>query len=185
MLHFQATYWSRCSLFKAYLTYTIAQKLRGKVSLGCCACWVRAASSMRAASKRPFGKPVVKGWLRRGWALHMGWWEERCPSTTVFTYWGWQLLHPLVQKAWAQLARLTGLPWELSGSDSVLGAGWWRRTGARLKAYLHCVSIDFCAGPARRWLSGAAWGKAEPATPGGTWERGLSRSIATPLHSEC
>lgn len=130
MLHFRATYWSRCSLFKAFLTYTTAWKLQGKVSLGCCACWVRAA-----ASKRLFEKPVVKGC-----ALHMGWREERHPSTTVLTYWGWQLLHPPVQKAWAQQALLTGLPWELSGTDSDLGAALWRRTGARLKASLHCVS---------------------------------------------
>lgn len=160
MLHFRATYWSRCSSFKAFLTYTIAWKLQGKVSLGCCACWVRAA-----ASKRLFEKPVVKGC-----ALHMGWREERHPSTTVLTYWGWQLLHPPVQKAWAQQALLTGLPWELSGTDSDLGAALWRRTGARLKASLHCVSTGFLCWPSKEWLCGAAWGKGEPATPGVTSE---------------
>lgn len=129
-------------------------------------------------------KPVIKGGLRRGCALHLGWWGERNPSITVLTYWEWKLLHPLVQKAWAQQALLTGLSWELSGPGSVLGAGLWRRTGAGLKAYLHCVSVEFVCCYSKEVTLRAAWGKGEPATLGGTGER-LSSSIATPLHTEC
>lgn len=64
------------------------------------------------ASKRPFEKPVVKGWPRRGCALHAGWWEEKHPSTAVTSYRGLQLLHPLMKKTWTQEALVTGMPWE-------------------------------------------------------------------------
>ena len=77
-----------------------------------------------AASRRPFEKPVAKGCRRRGCALHVGWWEERHPSTVATSYRGLQLLHPLMKKT--HQALLTGMPWEpLSGAEqtAVLGVG--------------------------------------------------------------
>ena len=79
-----------------------------------------------AVSKRPFEKPVVKGWLRRGYALHVGWWEERHPGTAVTAYQGLQLLHPHMKKTWTHQALLTGMPGETlsgAGQTAVLGVG--------------------------------------------------------------
>lgn len=146
-----------------------------------------------AASKRPFEKPVVKGWLRRGCALHVGWWDERHPSTAVTSYQGLQLLHSLMKKTWTQQALLTDMTWDpLSGAGqtAVLRVGSWRRTVARLKACLSCVSAEFLC-----WFSKevALWSSLKKGRASHTWwyvrdqeQRGrLHSSTATPLHGEC
>lgn len=77
-------------------------------------------------SERPFEKPIVKGWLRRGHALHMGWRDQGYPSTAVPSYQELQLLHSLKKKTRTQQALLTGTPWEHlygAGQMAVLGAG--------------------------------------------------------------
>lgn len=139
-----------------------------------------------AASKRPFEKPVVKGWLRRGCALHVGAGGKRGIPAQQSSPTGDGSCFTLLCR---RLSPTGSTDWPVLGTicveQTVLGAGLWRRTGARLKAYLHCVSAEFlCWSSKEVTVEQPEERASQPYLV--VHERGrFYSSIATPLHSEC